>query len=166
MGMPSPAHYSQTDLMNILDSNPPLTPVPPLRTAPLVDNSLRPETPGDVAPLSPGLPPASHSEDTMEGPIDEIFLELLHTEKSFLSELDTIDSIVRDILIPLGIVDNKYLASINSLKQLHADFVRSLAADDRAGITPLVLETIIKWVNIPHNKLISHHPLTSPTTST
>jgi hypothetical protein len=150
--------------MNILNSNPPLTPVPPLRTAPLIETGLRPETPGDVPPLSPGLPPASHSEDTMEGPIDEIFLELLHTEKSILSELDIIHSIVRDVLIPLGIVDHKYLISINSLKQLHAEFVQSLAAGDRAGITPLVLETIIKWVNIPHNNLISHHLPTSLTT--
>jgi hypothetical protein len=146
MGMPSPAHYSQTDLMNILDSNPPLTPVAPLRAAPLVEEGLRPGTPADTAPLSPGLPPASHSEDTMEGPIDEIFLELLHTETSFLSELDTIDSIVRDILLPLDVVDTKWLNAVDNLKTLHGEFVQHLSAGDRAGITPAVLESILKWV--------------------
>ena len=91
MGMPSPAHYGQTDLLNILESNPPLTPVPPLQTATFrkdsgerdLDMSLRVDTPEGTAPSSPGLPPASHSTDVMEGPIDEIFLELLHTEQSF-----------------------------------------------------------------------------------
>jgi uncharacterized NAD(P)/FAD-binding protein YdhS len=80
--------------------------------------------------------------------MDEIFLELLHTEKSFLSELDTIDTIVRDILIPLSVVDAKWHDAVDNLKSLHDEFVQHLGAGDRAGITPVVLETIVKWVGL------------------
>jgi hypothetical protein len=148
MGMPSPAHYSQTDLMNILDSNPPLTPVPPLRTAPLQPLELEGrgvEVP-DGAPFSPGLPPALHAEEELNGPFDEIFLELLHTETSFLSEVETIEVIVREILKPLDVVDASWLDAVSKLKELHTEFVAQLGAGDRAGITPVVLKSILKWV--------------------
>jgi hypothetical protein len=148
MGMPSPAHYSQTDLMNILDSNPPLTPVPPLRTAPLHPQDtegLGVDVP-DGAPLSPGLPPALHAEEGLDGPFDEIFLELLHTETSFLSEVETIEVIVREVLQPLDVVDSAWLDTATKLKELHTGFVGQLGAGDRAGITPIVLKSILKWV--------------------
>jgi len=150
MGLPSPAHYSQRDLLNILDSNPPLTPIPPLRTAPLrpdekpVGLDGHGEAPG-VAPLSPGLPPL-HAEESMEGPFDEIFLELLHTETSFLSEVETIEVIVREVLHPLGAVEPTWVEAVEDLKKLHTEFVKQLGASERAGITPDVLKSILKWV--------------------
>ena len=78
--------------------------------------------------------------------MDEIFLELLHTERLFLLELDTINTIARDILIPLGIVETGYLDTVGGLKNLHGEFVNQLSAGDRAGITPNVLNCIVKWV--------------------
>lgn len=149
--MPSPAHYSQTDLLNILDSNPPLTPIPPLRTAPLppdeknVGLNVHVEGLDVTAPLSPGLPPL-HAEEAMEGPFDEIFLELLHTETSFLSEVETIMVIVREVLNPLGAVEGTWVDAVAELKKLHTEFVGQLGAGDRAGITPGVLGSILKWV--------------------
>jgi len=140
LGMPSPAHYSQMDLLNILETNPPLTPVAPLRTAPLA-----PEV--ELAPPSPGLPPALHAEETMDGPIDDIFLELLHTESSFLSEIETIEEMVIDVLGPLKVVESSWTEGIKNLKTLHTVFAGELAVGDRAGITPVVLQNILKWVN-------------------
>ena len=148
--MPSPVHYSQTDLLNILDSNPPLTPIPPLRTAPLppdektVGLNVHVEGP-DVAPLSPGLPPL-HAEEAMEGPFDEIFLELFRTETSFLSEVDTIQAIVRELLNPLGVVETTWVDVVVDMKKLHTKFVGQLGAGERAGITPGVLKSILHWV--------------------
>ena len=139
--MLSPAHYSQTDLLNILDTNPPLTPVAPLRTAP-----LPPEV--DIAPVSPGLPPALHAEETFDGPIDEIFLELLHTETSFLSEIEAIENMVQNVLGPLHVVESDWSDAVSSLKLLHAGFAKELGASDRGAITPDVLLSILKWVNI------------------
>ena len=148
--MPSPVHYSQKDLLNILDSNPPLTPVAPLRTAPLppdgtnVGLNVTVDIP-DVAPLSSGLPP-SHAEESMDGPFDEIFLELLHTEMSFLSEVETMAVIVKEILNPLGVVESSWIDAVEELKLLHTQFVAQLRAGERAGITPGVLKSILKWV--------------------
>src|SRR5579859_7736143 len=157
MGMPSPAHYSQNDLLNILDSNPPLTPIPPLRTAPLpsddknVGLNLHVEGPDVVVPSSPGLPPL-HAEEAMEGPFDEIFLELLHTETSFLSEVETIEIIVREVLNPLGVVEANWVDAVTQLKKLHTEFVGQLGAGDRAGITPGVLKSILIWVRRTTNR--------------
>jgi len=142
LGMPSPAHYSQNDLLNILNSNPPLTPVEPLRTAPLKEEV----TLGLGVQLSPGLPPASHSV-WETGVVDEIFVELVNTEKSFLTEVETIEVIVREILVPLGVVEHEWTYVVTNLKILHSEFVGHLNAEgERTGITPEVLQDILKWV--------------------
>jgi len=138
LGMPSPAHYSQIDLFNILETNPPLTPVAPLRTAPVA-----PEV--DVVPVSPGFPPALHAEDT-EGPIDEIFLELLHTETSFLSEIETIEAMVKEVLCPLGVVGSDWVSGVSSLRILHAGFAKELGKSDSGAITPTLLQSLLEWV--------------------
>jgi hypothetical protein len=159
LGMPSPVHYSQNDLLNILDSNPPLTPVPPLRTAPLptVEDTLS-ETNvvtglgvqvDDAPPLSPGLPPASHTIDpSPTGPVDEIFVELVATEDSFVLELDTIERIVAELLVPMDIVSKEWLDVVRDLRALHVRFVRDLNSDEKTGITPSILNTILHWVSL------------------
>ena len=138
LGMPSPVHYSQTDLLNILESNPPLTPVPPLRTSPPAIESEAPDAPQ----LSPGLPPASHCDRQ----VDDIFVELLQTENSFLEEVNTIEIIVREILAPLGVADDRWLHAVEDLKDLHGTFVQDLIGEKMSGITPTVLKVLLKWV--------------------
>jgi len=140
--MPSPAHYSQNDLLNILNSNPPLTTVEPLRTAPLKEEV----THGLGVQLSPCLPPASHSVGET-GLVDEIFVELVNTEESFLAEVETIELIVREILVPLGVVEHEWTDAVTNLKALHSEFVGHLNAEgEHTGITPEVLKDILKWV--------------------
>jgi hypothetical protein len=152
--MPSPIHYSQNDLLHILDSNPPLTPVPPLRTT-TTGNDPRVNGPvtglgvqvDDAPPLSPGLPPASHAVDpTPPGPVDEIFVELVATEDSFVVELDTIERIVAELLVPMSIVSKEWLDVVRDLRALHVKFVRDLNSDEKMGITPSILDTILEWV--------------------
>ena len=82
----------------------------------------------------------------MEGPFDEIFLELLHTETSFLSEVDTIEAIVRELLNPLGVVETTWVDVVVDMKKLHTEFVGQLGAGERGGITPGVLKSILHWV--------------------
>lgn len=143
--MPSPAHYSQNDLLNILNSNPPLTPVEPLRTTP-----FKPEdgevTHGLGVQLLPGLPPASHSMEETVGIVDEIFVELVGTEESFLAELETMEGIIREILVPLEVVGQEWMEAVRNLKTLHAEFVTQLNGEERAGITREVLKEILRWV--------------------
>jgi hypothetical protein len=109
-----------------------------------MDSNLTADVP-DIAPLSPGLPP-SHAEGSMDGPFDEIFLELLHTETSFLSEVEAIAIIVKEILNPLGVVEGSWIEAVEEMKLLHTQFVGLLGAGECAGITPGVLTGILKWV--------------------
>ena len=151
LGMPSPAHYSQTDLLHILDSNPPLTPVPPLRTTASEDTvtGLGVQV-DDAPPLSPGLPPASHTVDpSPAGPVDDIFVELVATEDSFVVELNTMERMVAELLVPMDIVSREWLDVVQDLTGLHVRFVRDLNSDGKTGITPSILNTILHWVPPP-----------------
>jgi hypothetical protein len=147
LGTPSPAHYSQRDLLHLLDSNPRLTPVLPLRTAPLVPANG--ELGVDLTlSLSPGLPPASHSMEVVGDPIDEVFVELASTENSFLEELDTIGMVLKEILVPLEIVSSEWLEAVSKLNSLHREFVRQLGVHERVVLTPPTLKSILNWVSL------------------
>ena len=149
--MPSPVHYSQKDLLNILNSNPPLTPVEPLRTAPLKMEvrDTEGETLGLGVQLSPDLPPASHSVGAAgTDVVDEIFVELVSTEESFLAELETMEGIIREILVPLGVVGQDWTEAVVNLKNLHAEFVTHLNKEERNGIMRETLKDILGWVTL------------------
>jgi hypothetical protein len=101
----------------------------------------------DAPPLSPGLPPASHTVDPAPtGPVDEIFVELVATEDSFVVELHTIERIVAELLVPMAIVSKEWLDVVRDLRALHVRFVRDLNSDEKTGITPSILNTILHWV--------------------
>lgn len=131
----------------MLNSNPPLTPVEPLRTTPFKQEREDGEvTHGLGVQLSPGLPPASHSMGEAVGIVDEIFVELVGTEESFLAELETMEEIICEILVPLEVVGQEWTETARNLKTLHAEFVTQLNGKERTGITREVLKEILRWV--------------------
>ena len=138
LGIPSPMHGSERNLLNLVRSNPPLTPVPPLRTSPLPGES---ET-TNIAQSSPGLPPASRRDRLM----DDIFVEFLQTESSFLQEVNAIEVIIQEILAPLGIADDRWLHFVQDIKHLYRAFVQDLVEESMGGISPTVLKVLLKWV--------------------
>jgi hypothetical protein len=73
-------------------------------------------------------------------------VELVATEDSFVAELDTIERIVAELLVPMDIVSKEWLDVVRDLRALHVRFVRDLNSDEKTGITPSILNTILQWV--------------------